>query len=104
MQILENKKLTVNNIDLLELFQRDEAIFTSNGGIFYMFYDELCFLINNIKERNMSKVLEIGVAGGLTSSFINSWDIPKFLLKEIDRSVDRINKNERNKSCKLLND
>ena len=35
---------------------------------------------------------------------INSWELPKFLLKEIDKNVDRFNKDERIFLCTLLKD
>ena len=34
----------------------------------------------------------------------NSWDLPKFLLKEIDKNVDRLIRTKGDKSCTLLND
>lgn len=64
------QELKINGVSLLDLYKSDSSVYTQLGGVYWMPYDELHFIIKTIKDNKVKNALEIGVSGGMTSSFM----------------------------------
>lgn len=70
MSLDNSQELRINGVNLRELYNRDSSVYTQLGGTYWMPYDELHFIIKTIQNNKVTKALEIGVSGGMTSSFM----------------------------------